>query len=489
MADIMITHTRAEGTLLDGSTKGDGVYELVSPHGFRYSRSVGIYLRHSRDKCADTWRIGRAQAALEAAGHTVTLDIDETTRRSFADAEAERYERADQRAEWYDGAAGRKQASSDAKWETSRRMGHVLQGEPIKIGHHSEGRHRRDLERMHRLDGQAIAEQKTAAYFQNRADASAQYEKHRKDPRVTLRRLERLGARRRDIERQMERTVQAAVRVAEEGNPVEPEMLVDRLARLDADHFDLCDEIAHWEDLVAKAKAEGVKLWGPEDFVPGDFVLYIGSWLEVKRVNPKTLSVAWNLRSNATVVTVEDATFGGRVGTHTADYTKVGGRCPGEAMRAFLAEGKVPGPKAARKAAEAAPAESIRQAKTAVPKVARRSDPKAPKRVRVECRWDATTATVTWLDGRGQPHPGHEPETVTAPEGKKFTESVRSEALLIAVTELLAARGYAYRSGWTGSPGRGITCPIQLIPQTPPASEAEVTAEPGEQLGLFTEAG
>ncbi|WP_225846922.1 DUF3560 domain-containing protein [Streptomyces sp. HPF1205] len=481
MADITITHTRAEGTLLDGSSKGDGVYQLVAPHGFRYSRSIGIYLRHSRDKRADTWRIGRAQAALEAAGHAVTLDIDETTRRSFAEAEAERYERADRRAEWYNDAAGRKQASSDAKWETGRRIGHVLQGEPIKIGHHSEGRHRRDLERMHRLDGQAIAEQKTADYFQRRAEAPAAYEKHRKDPRVTLRRLERLGARRRDVERQLERTVDAAVRAAERGEPVPPEALVDRLARLDFDHLDLCDEIAHWQDLVAKAKAEGVKLWGPQDFVPGDFVLYIGSWLEVRRVNPKSLSVAWNLRRSSPVVTLEDATQGGRVGTHTADYTQVGGRCPGEAMRAFLAEGKVPGAKAARQAAEAAPAESIRQALAAVPKTKRHSDPKTPKRVRVECQWDATEAVVIWLDGCGRPHPGYEPETVTAPDGRKFTESVWSEALLTAVTELLAARGHAFRSGWTGSPGRGITCPIQPAPQDPPAPE------PGGQSGLFSE--
>lgn len=61
---------------------------------------------------------------------------------------------------------------------------------------------------------------------------------------------------------------------------------------------------------------------------------------------------------------------------------------------------------------------------------------------------------------------------------------------LIAVTELLADRGYAYRSGWTGSPGRGITCPILAIPQAePPAPEPD--EEPGAegQLDLFTEAG
>ncbi len=56
-------------------------------------------------------------------------------------------------------------------------------------------------------------------------------------------------------------------------------------------------------------------------------------------------------------MTLEDASENGMVGTHTADYTTVQGRCPGEAMRAWLTDGRVPGLKSAREASEAAPAQ------------------------------------------------------------------------------------------------------------------------------------
>ncbi|MER6979646.1 DUF3560 domain-containing protein, partial [Streptomyces carpinensis] len=87
MAEITITHTRAEGTILTGSSKGDGIFEIVREHGFWFSRSVeGLFIKRSRDKAADTWRINRAAEALRAAGHTVTVEINERVRRSFAEA-------------------------------------------------------------------------------------------------------------------------------------------------------------------------------------------------------------------------------------------------------------------------------------------------------------------------------------------------------------------------------------------------------------------
>ncbi|MGC5412048.1 DUF3560 domain-containing protein, partial [Streptomyces sp. DT225] len=63
MATIKITHNREEGTLLNGSRKGDGVYEIVRTHGFRYSRNVGIYISRSQDREAQHWRINGAAYA------------------------------------------------------------------------------------------------------------------------------------------------------------------------------------------------------------------------------------------------------------------------------------------------------------------------------------------------------------------------------------------------------------------------------------------
>ncbi|MFE4796207.1 DUF3560 domain-containing protein [Streptomyces sp. NPDC056708] len=463
MADVTITHTRADGTLLEGSRKGDGVFEIVRDHGFWFSSGLEcLYIRRSQDEDAQQWRINGAAEALRAAGHTVTVEIDEGKRRTFAEAEADRVERAEGRAERRADLAARTGAASDAARERSRHIGQALQGEPIKIGHHSEGRHRRDLDRMYQLDHKSWDLDKKAKYHAGRASAAEHYEEHRFNPQVTLRRLERLGADLRQQERYHEEAVERGWEkpVGRHGRKIQ----------------DLREEIAFWEDVIEKAKANGVKLWSQDDFAPGDYVMYGNSWYQVVRANPKTLSIAWNLRqAPKAVMSIEDATVPGfSLGTHSADYSQVQGRCPDEAMRAFLADGKVPGLKLARPASEAAPADAIRQAQAEAKKKTpkRRSDPKVPKRVKVECRWDATEATLTWLNGNNQPHKDHEPMTVTAPEGTKFTEAVWSRALLLAVSEILDERGYAFKgSRWAGSPGRGIVRAIE------PAAEVQA-AEP-----------
>lgn len=471
MATITITHTRADGTLLDGSRKGDGVFEIVKHYGFWFSRSLGsLYIRRSQDKEAQMWRINGAADALRKAGHEVTIEIAEDIRRTFAEAEAEREERAEGRADRFADRAGRAASASEA----ARKRGDEIAerfpfGQPILVGHHSEPRARRDQERIDRAMRKQIDEGKRAGYWSDRARTADSYKEHRNDPQRTRRRLERLHA---DL-RQQERFQDQA---AEGGWDAE------RYAR---NITDLTEKIAHWERIVEKAKADGVKLWEPEDFAPGDFALYCGFWHEVKRVNPKTLSIAWNLRIYPRqVTTLEDATEFGRTGTHPADYTKVEGRCPGEAMRAFLADGKAPGRKAAREASAAAPAEAVRRAQAAKPK--RRSDPKIPKRVKVDCRWGATEATVTWLNGRSQPHPDHPAVTITAPAGVKYNESVGSRPLHSQVGQLLAERGYTLRGRWTGGPARGIVCGIEPAQTEQTAMAEEAPAATGGGDGQLT---
>lgn len=458
MADITITHSRAEGTLLDGSVKGDGVYDIVREHGFRSFRSLGMLgLPRSRDREAQMWRINAAVSALRDAGHEVTVEINEEKRRSFAEAEAERAARAAGRAERFSGYAENAASSSDGRRKAAKRIADGIPfGQPILVGHHSEGRARRDAEAIDRNMRKAIADGERAGYWESRATAAENYEEHRNNPQRTLRRLERLRAELRQQER-------FHAGVAEEGC-----VPASRHARRIQD---LREEIAYWEEVVEKAKGAGVKIWGPADFAPGDFVLYLGTWHEVARVNPKTLSVAWNLRlPRRPVLTLEDATSHGHFGTHSADYTQVRARCPGEAMRAFLADGKVPGLKSAREASAAAPAEVIRaaQAEAKAAKRKKRSDPKVPKRVMVECGWDATEATLTWLTGRGQPHPAHGPVTITAPEGVQYTEAVWSRTLLDQVAELLAERGYAYRGSWSPQSSRKLVCAIEPVPAEEP---------------------
>ncbi|MCX4609437.1 DUF3560 domain-containing protein [Streptomyces mirabilis] len=334
MAEITINHTRAEGTLIHGSEPGDGILELLNPWGFRYARTVGfIYLRGSRDRAADMRRIRGAQAALEADGHAVTLSIDETVRRSFKDAETERYERAGERTVRLDARADRLQESSDAKWAEGRRIAASYQGEPVKVDHHSAGKHMRDLRRARKLFGQSVEEQREADRCRGLADAAATFKEGRKHVGTTLRRLDRLKADRGRVERQMAAAVQAAVKVAGTAAAVDPESLAEDLVRLDADHLDLCEQIAQWEGHVDQAEADGAKVWRPEDFTPGDYVGLGERWYLVLRVNSRTLSVPKSVDWRARVYNREN-----QLGTKTSTlpYDKVTGRMAGQEMAARL---------------------------------------------------------------------------------------------------------------------------------------------------------
>jgi hypothetical protein len=84
MADITITHTHEAGTLVEGSRRGDGVYEVLHAlHGhWRPFRSLGcLGLLNTRDRAAKRWMIDGAAEALRKAGHVVTVEIDDSQRR------------------------------------------------------------------------------------------------------------------------------------------------------------------------------------------------------------------------------------------------------------------------------------------------------------------------------------------------------------------------------------------------------------------------
>ncbi|MFH9439172.1 DUF3560 domain-containing protein [Streptomyces rochei] len=467
---ITITHTREDGTVLDGSRKGDGVYEIVSQHGFRFSRNVGIYIRGSQDKEAQHWRINGAAAALRAAGHTVTVTINEDDDRSFAEIEEAREERAEDRAERFGERAGRAAAESVARRKKADDIGRRFEGgQPILVDHYSAPAAFRAQERMHANMSKSIEEREKAGYWASRAEAAAAFKEHRNDPYRTLRRLKKLRA---ELRQQQRYHAEAVAKGWDS---------VDRHARLIRD---LERDIAGWEEVIEKAKAEGVKVWTPDDFAPGDFVRMRGSWYEVIRVNPATLSIAWNLRlAPKPVMTREDATPPGyRLGTFTVDYTNVRGRCPGEVMRAYLADGKVPGTKTAHEASEKLPASAVRAAEAAKPKKKKRSDPKIPKRVKVECAQDRTTATLTFLTGRSQPHKDFQPVTLRPPEGEKFSEVMWANTLRAAAVDYLAGRGFRLRdAGWGGGSIQGASHAIEEIPAAEPTPEAAEDEKRREQ--------
>jgi Domain of unknown function (DUF3560) len=288
---IIIKHTHQDGTLIEGSRKGDGVYQVLrgSDPSWWYFRSLGqIGLKHSRDKPARTWVLRAAEEALKEAGYDVAVEIDNSTRRSFADAEAERYQLAEERAGRYDEYAGNAAERSDAALSRARALGRRFEGgQPILVGHHSEAGARRDQKRMWDAEERGHAEHGKSRYWAGRAAAAERLKDSRESVPVTLRRIAKLEAEARSIQRSLARTRT----LPGDGTPADAagqdrENLLIRAGDVD-------EELAYWREHVAARQAGGVKIWSRDDFTRGDFVRFGGhrTWYEVIRVNPKSVTI------------------------------------------------------------------------------------------------------------------------------------------------------------------------------------------------------
>ena len=295
---ITIRHTRAEGTLLEGSTRGDGVYEIVKRHGFTWRPAPGIFVRGSRDRRADTDQITAAAEALRAAGHEVSVEIDDVEHRPVAEVEAGKYARVADRAERLADAARAAQARSDAADTALRARADLIPlGQPILVGHHSQRRAERDRDFIDAKLGESVAEYRRSQDLAAQARVAAGFQDHREALPVTLRRIQRLETEERDLRRKIEH--------ARECGDVEWEQrLSGRLVDVEAD-------LAYWRDHVTARQDAGEKVWGPDDFTKGDLVESGLGVYEVLRVNRKSLTVP-----------------SGYSWTNTLPYDKVTGRRP-----------------------------------------------------------------------------------------------------------------------------------------------------------------
>jgi hypothetical protein len=84
------------------------------------------------------------------------------SRPDFAERRAARAERMAARAQ-------KQRAEAEALLNQNRKLGEVMAGTPVLIGHHSEGRHRRDLARMDARMGKAVALMNSADDNERRA--------------------------------------------------------------------------------------------------------------------------------------------------------------------------------------------------------------------------------------------------------------------------------------------------------------------------------
>lgn len=279
MTTLTIRHTHETGTILEGSTKGDGSSEaLKAAGGWRWSRHLGAwYIPQSRDKDATEWKITRARIHLQTAGFDVQVEIDNTAR-TYAEVEADKRARLKDRAEALDAKADRRAA--DAAAAEAKRLDALARvpegGEPIKIGHHSEGRHRKAIDRAWDTLGQSVAATKEAEEAERRAEACRANIDYREKPVAVARRIERIRVEAGKWQKSVD-----SIRARGEVSERHEEGLRRELEKL-----------AYWEEIHAQHIADGLfKVYTKDTVKTGDYVKIRGRWELVHKANPKTVAI------------------------------------------------------------------------------------------------------------------------------------------------------------------------------------------------------
>lgn len=291
----IITHTREAGTLIEGTAKGDGSNAVLKAAGWRWSRSLGTwYVPHTRDRAARRHLINDTAEQLREAGFAVEIEINDVARPAAA-VEHDKAHRAGERAEALAARAERRESAAERAQQLARAADARLPegGEPIKIGHHSEGRHRNAIARANRATRRAIAADQEARQAAEQAETAALATIRRYNPVTVANRLETLGADLRRAERQLNGNTRTLckmgdTRYVEASEPAQGEYA----ERLQVRIQELRDQISYWEGVRAEQIAAGMAgNYGPETINKGDQVKFRGSWYEVRRVNRKTVTI------------------------------------------------------------------------------------------------------------------------------------------------------------------------------------------------------
>lgn len=300
MMSLIIAHSAAEGTVVWGTSRGDGSAEILKTQRWRWGRGLGAwYLPRTRDRRPNRACIEQTAHALREAGFTVELDLDDRTRPA-AEVEADKIARQQQRTNHLQTQADRAAAAADGAWNVADAAAGKLppMGEPIKIGHHSEHRHRRAAERAEMALGAALDAHQQAEEAQHRAETATHTTGARYNPTTVANRIDKLEADARALQRHLDGyththnrhpvTGQAIGDLAAPATGGRREQLTDQLAQIN-------DQLAYWRQVRAAQIATGEATHHSRSTInPGDLVEVSRRWYRVIRANPKTVSVATN---------------------------------------------------------------------------------------------------------------------------------------------------------------------------------------------------
>ncbi len=278
-----------------GTLKGDPLIPVLLPRPWVWSRSAtGYVLPRSLRPWTRQTRIQEFLRAAQEKG--VTVEVEDTGAvLSEAERRQGREQRLDIRADRHEHAAEKATASADADHAASRRIsdGYPM-GQPILVGHHSEGRHRRDLARRDRLDTRSMEARREARVRSRLAAEIRRVQEQGESPVTIGLRIERHQAEIRVIERhlaQHEQAVGPDGPALAESTGLRP-MSDSYLERSTAEHERLLEAVDLDKAVLAALEADGsLVVYGPHNVHVGDFVFGSGLWHVVRKVNKKTVGV------------------------------------------------------------------------------------------------------------------------------------------------------------------------------------------------------
>lgn len=157
-------------------------FERVKALGFRWAPKQELFV-------APKWTPARVDMLVELCG---SIDDEDTTL----------VERTEERADRFGTYAENRQRDSEAAHAGVRAITDGIPfGQPILVGHHSEKRARRDVERIHAGMDRSVKMARTAAYWTSRAAGALRSAKYKQTPAVRARRIKRIESERRGVVR------------------------------------------------------------------------------------------------------------------------------------------------------------------------------------------------------------------------------------------------------------------------------------------------
>lgn len=210
----------------------------------------------------------------------ILQELNSNGRQGFAEQLEGIIERKTARIEKFEGYSENASARSESAYKKANSVASMIpMGQPVLVGHHSEGRHRRDLRRIDSGMRKSIEESKKSEYYSDKANSLGHQVNQMANNRTYIANRIREG--------------RAELARLGRQNHLTDEPLAQ--AQLQTRISNALERLTVWQEklraLEDEAVAKGEQVASPENLKAGDLVYYRGTWYPVVRVNQKSVTI------------------------------------------------------------------------------------------------------------------------------------------------------------------------------------------------------